>query len=95
MAASIRIPVEEASQCAEARRAAGQLASELGFDEVRAERRLLVPLVEVAIFHHVLGDEATLARSLGAYVSGLNMTATRAMPGAISFNSSSDFSTTE
>jgi anti-sigma regulatory factor (Ser/Thr protein kinase) len=42
MAASVRIPVEEASQCAEARRAAGQLARELGFDEVRAGQVAIV-----------------------------------------------------
>src|SRR5690348_12335077 len=34
MPASIRIPIEEASQCAEARRAAVGLARDLGFNEV-------------------------------------------------------------
>ena len=36
MPASIRIPIEDASQCGEARRIALQMAREIGFDEVRA-----------------------------------------------------------
>ena len=34
-------------------------------DEMRAERRLLIPLREVAVFNCVLRDHATLARRLG------------------------------
>jgi anti-sigma regulatory factor (Ser/Thr protein kinase) len=42
VSASTRIPIEEASQSAEARRAALQLAAEVGFDEVRAGRVAIV-----------------------------------------------------
>jgi anti-sigma regulatory factor (Ser/Thr protein kinase) len=42
MSSSVRIPIEEASQCAEARRSAVRLARDLGFDEVRAGQVAIV-----------------------------------------------------
>ena len=44
MPASIRIPIEEVSQCAEARRIVLRLASEIGFDEVRAGKVAIVTM---------------------------------------------------
>src|SRR5437667_302078 len=43
----------------------GRCGVDADFNEVRAEGRLLVLLVEVAIFDRVLGDDAALARGFG------------------------------
>src|SRR5207244_9951691 len=46
-------------------------------DEVRTESRLLIRLVEVAVFDRVLGDEAAVARGLGerhAAIARANLT---------------------
>src|SRR5580698_8349293 len=42
MAASVRIPIEDVSQCGEARRMALQMARSVGFDEFRAGRVAIV-----------------------------------------------------
>jgi len=42
MPASVRIPIEDSSQCGEARRIALQMAREIGFDEVRAGKVAIV-----------------------------------------------------
>ena len=44
MPSSVRIPIDETSQCAEARRHALRLAGEIGFDEVRAGKVAIVAI---------------------------------------------------
>jgi anti-sigma regulatory factor (Ser/Thr protein kinase) len=61
MAASTRVPIEEASQCGEARRIALRVAGEAGFDEVRAGK-VAIAVMEMCtnILKHAVTGEILL-----------------------------------